>query len=208
MLNKGSAQAITMRPWWGRWPRAMRWLGPVLGVALVIGFAVLAYQRQHRQEQAQQAAGMYAEVMEALRQDQATQALSHTKRLMEHYAKRPEASLAALATAPAALRLQGREAALGQLRFIVEHGKDVGIVAAARLQLARLLWDDGHPQEALEILDDPAQGFEAHFFALRGDVLWTQGQDKAARDAWSQALRFAKDPDVRAALQQRQALWP
>lgn len=208
MLNKGPAQAIAVRPWWRKWPQAMRWTAPVLGAALVIGFGVLAYQRQHRQEQAQQAAGIYAEVMDALRQDQAIQALSHTKRLMENYAERAEASLAALATAPAALALQGRDAALGQLRFTVGHSKDLGIVADARLQLARLLWDDGHPQAALDILNNPAKGFEAHFFALRGDVLWAQGQGKAARDAWDQAMRHARDPGLRGELQQRQAVWP
>lgn len=208
MLNKSAVQAVTARPWWKRWPVTMRWAGPVFGVVIVIAFGALAYQRQRHQEQAEQAAGTYAEVMDALRQDQAIQALSHAKRLMEQYPRRPEASLAALATAPAALALQGHDAALEQLRFAVAHGKDRGMVADATLQLARLLWNDGRLQDALALLQDPPKGYEAQFFALRGDVLLTQGRGQAARDAWDQAMQATKDPGLRSELQQKKAGWP
>lgn len=208
MLNKPAVRAVTARPWWKKWPVTLRWAGPVLGVVVVIAFGVLAYQRQRHQEQAEQAAGTYAEVMDALRQDQAIQALSHAKRLMEQYPRRPEASLAALATAPAALALQSHDTALAQLRFAVAHGKDRGVVADATLQLARLLWNDGQLQDALGLLQDPPKGFEAQFLVLRGDVLLTQGQGQAAREAWDQAMQVTKDPGLRVELQQKKAVWP
>lgn len=209
MLKGGSTQAVAGRlRGKKRWSGAMRWAAPILGIAVLAGFGVLAYLRQHHQEQAEQAAGIYAEVMDTLRQGQAIQALSHAGRLIEQYSGRPEASLAALATAPAALALQSHKAASNQLHFAVAHARDQGIMADARLQLARLSWNDGQLQAALEVLKDPPKGFEAQFLALRGDVFLAQGRDRAAREAWSQALQYTKDPGLRSEIQEKKAVWP
>jgi predicted negative regulator of RcsB-dependent stress response len=82
------------------------------------------------------------------------------------------------------------------------------VVADATLQLARLLWNDGQLQDALGLLQDPPKGFEAQFLVLRGDVLLTQGQGQAAREAWDQAMQATKDPGLRVELQQKKAVWP
>jgi predicted negative regulator of RcsB-dependent stress response len=94
------------------------------------------------------------------------------------------AALAAMQLAKKQVEAGETTAAIATLRAV--HSKDPAISAVLQSRLARLLIDDGKPQDALTLLGDKPTGAAA--LEARGDALYALKRTDDARAAYTQAL--------------------
>ena len=177
-----------LKTWWKE-----NWVALVGG--LVIGFGAIGgwegYKvwRDGRNETASQ---MYEELRNNLEGAKADEANAIVDRLKSEYARTPYAAIAALAAAQAAVKDGQLDAAVGHLKWVVDHGRDDGLVQVARLRHARVLLAQGKPDEALAALGKDAGTFSSLAEELRGDIQLAKGDRTAARSAYEKALAAAE----------------
>jgi len=82
------------------------------------------------------------------------------------------------------------ELAVGLYEFVIENGSPQAMRAVARERLARLLLDQGRPEDALRTLEgaQDISGFEARYAEVRGDIMYAQGRRDDAVAAYLEAL--------------------
>jgi predicted negative regulator of RcsB-dependent stress response len=173
-----------------------KWLrenGSAIVMGLVIAFGGLFgfKQWQSWQENSRQQASYEYEVMgQLLGQDQLDAAMTNFQVLKEDHGKTPYASMAALQMARARLEVNQPDLAIGLYEFVVENGYPKAMKTVARERLARVLLDQGQPEEALKTLDgaDDVSGFESRFAEVRGDILFSQGRTEEAIAAYQESL--------------------
>ena len=173
-----------------------KWLqdnGSAIVMGLVLGFGGLFgfKQWQNWQETNRQQASYEYEVMgELLARNQLDEAMTNYQVLKDDHAKSPYASMAALQMARARLELNQPDLAIGLYEFVVENGYPKAMQVVARERLARVLLDQGQPEDALKLLDgaDDISGFEARFSEVRGDILFSQGRNDEAVAAYLESL--------------------
>ncbi|MDF3011152.1 MAG: hypothetical protein K0S03_1948 [Burkholderiales bacterium] len=79
--------------------------------------------------------------------------------------------------------------AKAQLQWVLESSPHEDFRDLARLRLAAVLLDEKQHDEALKLLDAPrGAAYEAHYAALRGDLLVAKKQVAEARAAYQVAL--------------------
>lgn len=173
-----------------------KWLqenGSAIVMGLVIAFGGLFGFKQWQtwQETSRQQASYEYEVMgQLLGQDQLDAAMTNFQVLKEDHGKTPYASMAALQMARARLEVNQPDLAIGLYEFVVENGYPKALKTVARERLARVLLDQGQPEEALKMLDGAADisGFESRFAEVRGDILFSQGRNDEAIVAYQESL--------------------
>lgn len=173
-----------------------KWLkenGSAILMGLVIAFGGLFGFRQWQSWQANQQKSAFSEfevMSELLSQEQLDAAMANYQTLHDEYAKSPYASLAALQMARARLDAGQGDLAVNLYRFVAESGTPQAIRMVAKERLARLLLDQGNPQDALALFDTKgdATGFDAAFAEVRGDIYAALGQDEQAIENYQQAL--------------------
>lgn len=177
-----------LKTWWKE-----NWVALVGG--LVIGFGAIGgwegYKawRDGRNETASQ---MYEEMRKDFDANKTEAASAIVDRLKADYARTPYAAIAALTAAQAAVKDGKFDVATGHLGWVVEHGRDEGLVQVARLRQARVLLAQDKPDEALKVLGDEAGSFSSLAEELRGDIQLAKGDRKAARSAYEKALAAAE----------------
>jgi predicted negative regulator of RcsB-dependent stress response len=113
---------------------------------------------------------------------------------MNEYIRTPYAAMAALRVARAQLDAGDSKSARTTLTWVVEHGRDLGIQAVARIRLAGLLLDEGVADRAqldagLKLLEGPPPAEMAGaWIDRRADLLAELGRGGEARAAWTEAL--------------------
>ena len=173
-----------------------KWLqdnGSAIVMGLVIAFGGLFGFKQWQgwQESNRQQASYEYEVMgQLLSQNQLDEAMTNFQVLKDDHAKSPYASMAALQMARARLELNQPDLAIGLYEFVVENGYPKAMKTVARERLARVLLDQGQPEEALKLLDgaDDISGFESRYAEVRGDILFSQGRNDEAIAAYQESL--------------------
>ena len=178
-----------------------KWLqenGSAIVMGLVIAFGGLFGFKQWQtwQETSRQQASYEYEVMgQLLGQDQLDAAMTNFQVLKEDHGKTPYASMAALQMARARLEVNQPDLAIGLYEFVVENGYPKALKTVARERLARVLLDQGQPEEALNMLDGAADisGFESRFAEVRGDILFSQGRNDEAIVAYQESLDALED---------------
>ena len=163
----------------------------VMGLVLAFGGLFGFKQWQNWQETNRQQASYEYEVMgELLARNQLDEAMTNYQVLKDDHAKSPYASMAALQMARARLELNQPDLAIGLYEFVVENGYPKAMQVVARERLARVLLDQGQPEDALKLLDgaDDISGFEARFSEVRGDILFSQGRNDEAVAAYLESL--------------------
>ena len=173
-----------------------KWLqenGSAIVMGLVIAFGGLFgfKQWQSWEENSRQQASYEYEVMgQLLGQDQLDAAMTNFQVLKEEHGKTPYASMAALQMARARLEVNQPDLAIGLYEFVVENGYPKAMKTVARERLARVLLDQGQPEEALKMLDgaDDISGFESRYAEVRGDILFSQGRNDEAIAAYQESL--------------------
>jgi len=173
-----------------------KWLrenGSAIVMGLVIAFGGLFgfKQWQSWQESNRQSAAAEFEVMvQLLGQGQLDAAMANYQTLREEHGDSPYASMAALQMARARIEVNQADLAIGLYEYVVENGYPRALAVVARERLARVLLDQGRPEDALALLDAAGEvsGFEARYAEVRGDILFAQGQNEAAAAAYREAL--------------------
>jgi predicted negative regulator of RcsB-dependent stress response len=173
-----------------------KWLrenGSAIVMGLVIAFGGLFGFKQWQsweESTRQQAATEYEVMDQLLAAGQLDAAMANFQNLQDDYAKSPYTSMAALKMARARIDSNQVDLAIGLYEFVIEHGYPKALTVVARERLARVLLDQGRPEEALHALDGAADiaGFESRFAEVRGDVHYAMGNTDAAVAAYREAL--------------------
>lgn len=173
-----------------------RWLrenGSAIVMGLVIAFGGLFGFKQWQSWQEntrQRAATEYQVLDQLLSQGQLDAAMSNFQSLQDDYPESPYTSMAALKMARARIEVNQPELAVGLYEFVMENGYPKALTIIARERLARVLLDQGQPEDALQTLDGTQEiaGFEARYAEVRGDILHALGRNDEAAAAWQEAL--------------------
>jgi predicted negative regulator of RcsB-dependent stress response len=173
-----------------------KWLrenGSAIVMGLVIAFGGLFgfKQWQGGQENTRQRAATEYQVLDQLlSQGQLDAAMSNFQSLQDDYPDSPYTSMAALKMARARIEVNQPELAVGLYEFVMENGYPKALTVIARERLARVLLDQGRPEDALQTLDGTQEiaGFEARYAEVRGDILHALGRNDEAAAAWQEAL--------------------
>jgi predicted negative regulator of RcsB-dependent stress response len=146
------------------------WLigGVLVGAALFFGFR---YFQSYTNERAFKAAAQFSAMTAALQAKDSAKSRQIADGLIKDYASSPYADQAQLTLA----RLDVDEGQLGKavvpLTQVMNESKDTELRQIARLRLARILTDQGKPDEAIQILAAPIPAaFAAPAHEVRGDA--------------------------------------
>jgi len=177
-------QLEQIRDWW----KEYGWYligGAVLGGALLFGWT--RYQ-SYEQQRVEIASALYDELFGAVADRADVRATELLAEIRAEYASSPYADQAALLMASLRLDQQQPEAAVDELRFVLEDTEDAELALVARQRLARLLLHMERYDEVLTLLEDvePSR-FSGRFSELRGDVYLAQGEVDRARTAYMEA---------------------
>jgi len=177
-------QMEQIRDWW----KEYGWYligGAVLGGALLFGWT--RYQ-SYEQQRVEIASALYDELFGAVADRADVRATELLAEIRAEYASSPYADQAALLMASLRLDQQQPEAAVDELRFVLENTEDAELALVARQRLARLLLHMERYDEVLTLLEDlePSR-FSGRFSELRGDVYLAQGEVDRARTAYMEA---------------------
>lgn len=108
-------------------------------------------------------------------------------RLSDEYPSSRYAVYAALGKAKIEVEAKELEQAQQSLEWAKKHSKDKQLKALANYRLARVVSALGQHQQALDLLSESAQGFEAQYEQSKGDIYAAIGQKDQAINAYKQA---------------------
>lgn len=165
-------------------------------IVLALSFLAWQYYQRMQQSKADQAAGVYAALLDAATQPDVARVQSIWADLQGKYAGTAFAEQGAL-LAGAALASDEPEQAKQALTWAIEKGKHASYSSLARLRLASVLAQEGAYEAALQQLNS---GLAPEYAALaadrRGDLYALQGKGEQARAEYDKALAAmdAQDP--------------
>ena len=178
-------QIERIRDWW----RENGWYligGVALGGLLLLGWN---QYRAYQQRQIQAASALYNDLSVAVLDRAEVRASELLEQLRAEYPSSPYTDQGGLLKASLELDLQQTDAAVTELRRVLEETKDAELALIARLRLVRVLIQLERYDEALALLDDVDPGrFAGRFSELRGDIYLAQGEDERARTAYLEAF--------------------
>ena len=181
-------QLVELKAWWGKYGNL------ILTVATVVLLAIAAYNgwRWYQRNQAEEAAGVYAEFERAMaaRETERVNALGAS--LTDKYGRTVYGPMAALQGARWSAENGDAAGARTRLQWLIERADHPEIVAIARVRLAGVLLDEKQFDEALKVLDGASSTIHATAVAdRRGDVFFAQNKIEEARAAYRDALAKA-----------------
>jgi predicted negative regulator of RcsB-dependent stress response len=166
-------QLDQVKQFWKQYGNLITWV-LVLALGAYAAWTGYLYWQQQR---AQGAGGLYEELDRAASADDAAKVAQAFTDLRDKYAGTTFSEQGALLAAKVAIDHHQRDAAMADLHWLVDHGKNVNLVAIARLRLAGVLMDGKQYDEALTALD---AGLPAEYTPLvedrRGDIYLAQGK--------------------------------
>jgi predicted negative regulator of RcsB-dependent stress response len=149
--------------------------GVVLGVALLLGWR---YYQGAQNSKALEAAGKFGEMTSAIQANDFSQSRTLADGIIKDFPNSPYADQAQLALAGIAVDGGKSADAVAPLTRVMSGSKDADLRQIARLRLARVLIDQGKPDEAIKTLAEGTPGgFAGRYHEVRGDAL------KAKKDA-------------------------
>jgi predicted negative regulator of RcsB-dependent stress response len=87
---------------------------------------------------------------------------------------------------------QGEDAnAIAPLTAVMDHSKDTELQRVARLRLARVMIDQGKPDDALSLLSGDPGAFAARYHDVRGDAYHAKKDPQKAAEEYKAALMEA-----------------
>lgn len=169
----------------------------VLGLALVVGYR---YYLSHQNALALAAATRFDGVTAAMQSGDPVKARELAESLVTAYPGSPYADQSRLALAGLYVT-QGQDAsAIAPLSEVMDHSKDAELRRIARLRLARVLIDQGKPDDALNLLAGDPGAFAARYHEVRGDALYAKKDLQKAAEEYRAALAADSSGDLDAAL--------
>ena len=180
-----------LKTWWKEYGLTMV-AGAVLGLGGIVGWN--AWQ-SHQDRRAEEAADMYAGVVEAAAGARHDEARSRAALLLAEFPDNGYATLGAFVASASAAAQGERSEARSRLAWIEENASRDGYRDLARVRLARVLLDESDPESALDALERLSPGaFDAVAGELRGDILLAWGEQEEARSAYRKVLADERVP--------------
>jgi predicted negative regulator of RcsB-dependent stress response len=174
-----------LKAWWKQYGQMVI----VVAVAACVGAAAAAGWQWYKRTQAEQASQLYGTLEKAMQANDLKQIRDVSAQLMDKFGGTAYGPMAALAGAKANFDAGDAEGAAAQLRWAIEHARDEGIAATARLRLAAVLLDEKKYDDALKLLGAGYPDAYAGLFEdQKGDVYVAQGKTGEARTAYKAAL--------------------
>lgn len=176
--------------------------GLTVGLAIVLGWQGWQAYDKHRSELASQ---RYGQLQLAVRASNMENAETYINELRDDYRSTPYPALASLQLAGGYARKDQLAQADEHLKWVMEYAADDKLRDLARLRRARLLWGQGTPDVALELLTGgkSSQSMMPLYAELRGDLLATLGRNDEARSAYAEAHLSYENPAERALVEQK-----
>lgn len=183
------AQVEELRRWWKEnWkPLAA---GLALGLVVIFGWDAYGRSRDARRAEAAQ---LFTELGQAATAGKYDEAAKMADRLAADFESTPYAAAGALKLAQAAVEANKLDDAATRLQWAAAHADDKALKPLIALRLARVLWQQGKPDEALKGLEGDAGTYAGLYAELRGDIKLSQGDRAAARAAYEQAIGTLDD---------------
>jgi len=173
------------REWW-RANRLPIMAGIVIGLAIIIGTNAW---KSWQQSQAEAASTLYARLLERDTAGDVAAAREAGEALIDEYGRTPYAGKAALILARISYEQKSLDDARQRLQWIIDNVRQFETINTARLRLAAIQFDQGEYELALKTLAiEDMDGFESHFYEMRGDIHARMGQRDKARDAYRAAI--------------------
>jgi predicted negative regulator of RcsB-dependent stress response len=158
-------------------------------LAACVAAAGTAGWRWYRNNQAEQASGLYAALEKAMHANDTKAVRETAAQLMDKYGSTAYGPMAALTAAKINYDAGDATSAAAQLRWVVDNARDDDVAATARLRLAGVLLDQKKYDEALSLLDAKhPESFNGLFADRKGDIYIAQGKANEARAAYKEAL--------------------
>jgi predicted negative regulator of RcsB-dependent stress response len=173
--------------------------GVVLGVGGWYGYQ---HYQSHNNEVAFQAADQFSQMTAALQLNDPQKSLQIADGLIKNYPNSPYADQAQLTIARIDVDGGKSADAVAPLTQVMNHSKDAELQQIARLRLARVLIDQGKPDEAIKTLAAGTPGsFAGRYHEVHGDALYAKKDIPGAVAEYNAALG-ASDGGADAALLQ------
>ena len=178
-------QLEELKKWWKENGKSVI-AGVVLGVGGLLGWKGWSY---YQVTHAKAASEFYAQIQQAVSQDEVNSVIETTDTLQKSYASTPYANLAALELARIKAESGELQEAEQQLRWVMENSSQETIRNIAKVRLARVQTAQGHSDRALELLSGEfSPGYSSLIEEIRGDALRAKGDIEKARQAYTRAL--------------------
>ena len=167
-------------------------IGVILGLAVIYG---LQFWQQKQLKQNTKAAELFQQVSQVWVNGSDAQKESLASQLVTQFPKTVYADFANLGLAELAVNQQDYAKAASYLDSVVHQGRDPGLREIAKIRLARVLAAEGKIKDGLDLLaGDTSQSFAVLVKATQGDLYLMQHNNKAASQAYQQAL--AANPEA------------
>src|SRR4029453_14163521 len=137
-----------LKAWWKQYGQMVI----VVALAACIGAGAAAGWQWYKRTQSEHASQLYGVLEKAVRANDLKQIRDVSAQLMDKFGGTAYGPRAALAGAKSNFDAGDAEGAALQLRWAIEHAKDEGIAATARLRLAAVLLDEKKYDDALKLL--------------------------------------------------------
>lgn len=157
----------------------------VLGLTFVFGFR---YYEGYRNERAMQAASRFNNMTAALQHNDRAQARQIADGLIKDFPTSPYADQANMTLARLAVDEGQNAKAIPPLTQVMDNSKDSELRHIARLRLARVLIDQGKPDDAIKALSDEPGAFAARYHEVRGDAYYAKKDLQRASTEYKTAL--------------------
>jgi len=160
--------------------------GLILGLGGWYGFQ---YYRSHQNERALQAAAQFEQMTIAMQADDHKKSRAMADALVRDFSGSPYADQAQLAIARMNVEDGHGADAVAPLTQVMDDSKDAELRQIARLRLARVLIDQGKPDDAIKLLAAGIPGnFAGRYHAVHGDALYAKKDITGAIAEYSAAL--------------------
>lgn len=200
IYNSEQEQVDALKAWWDKNGRIT-----IIAIVVVL-LGVLGWKSwvQNKHQRAEAASVQYQQMLDTIEANP-SQAMELGRAIVGEYPRSSYAVFASLAMARLMVEQKDFDAAAAHLTMAMEQAGEDSIKQMARLRLARVLHAQGKSDEALNLLTaEVAPGFRGGYDELRGDILLSQGQSAAAREAYSNALTGYSDaPEKRNLVQMK-----
>jgi predicted negative regulator of RcsB-dependent stress response len=184
--------------------RFTREYAPVLIIGALIGAGALfgwRYYQNYQTQQGLKAAAQFAELSALAQGSDAAKARQVADQLIQDYPSSPYADQAKLVLARIDVDAGQDANAVEPLTAVMNSSKDTELRQIARLRLARVLIDQGKPDDAIKLLSEATPGsFAGRYHEVHADALYAKKDTAAAITEYKAALDAADAGGVDAAM--------
>lgn len=167
---------------------AAQWI-LIIAIGLTVGFG-WRYWEAHQLEKKEQASQLFDQLLAVQTADPNSAMIARiSSELEKDYSHTVYASLAALFEAKSAALKGDLVSAQQKLNWALQHAKTPALREITRIRLARVLFADKKPDQAMAILEKTEhKDFAAAIEQVKGDIYQAQGKTAQARTAYQNAL--------------------